>query len=126
MAKKKQPRTDVPDPAKNVAAAGAGTARKSAGLSAAEFNNVSGAPSPNTKTVAKKGSGKQGDAGQGTAGNRSQIPAERLGPAFTVSAAMVKQVDPSAGSTQANGRIVPSACVRSTRGSFDSERLADY
>lgn len=124
MAKKNM--TDVPDPAKNVAAAGSGTARKSAGLSAAEFKNVSGAGSPNTKTVKKKGSAKQGDAGLGSAGNRSQITADRLGPSFTVSAAMVTQVDPAAGSTQANGRIVPSACVRSTRGSFDSERLADY
>lgn len=117
-------KTDVPDPAKNVAAAGAGTARKSVGNSASEFTNVSGAPSANTKRVVKEGFGK-GAAALGTKANRGPIPAERLGPSFTVSASIVKQVDPAAGSTQANGRIVPSACLR-TRCNFDSERGASY
>lgn len=118
-------KTDVPNPDDNVAAAGKGTARKSVGRSAEKFVNVSGASSPNTKTVAKKGFGKQGNAGLGVKENRSPIVAERLGPQFTVSAQVVKQVDPAAGSTQANGRIVPSACVRS-RCNFDDERGRAY
>lgn len=118
-------KTNVPNPDDNVRAAGAGSLRKSMGDGAQKFKNVSGAASPNTKTVKKTGSGKQGDAGLGSGGNRGPISAERLGPQFTVSASIVKQIDPSAGLTQANGRVVPPSVVRS-RPSFDDERGRSY
>ena len=117
--------TDVPDPAANVAATGKGTARTAVGTSMSSAKNVSGAASPNTKALKKHQSGGGSDSHLGRAAHRSASTADRLGPAFAPRAVMVHQIDPAAGATQANGRIVPSATIR-TRASFDSGDQASY
>lgn len=116
--------TDVPNPDANVAATGRGSSRKAAGTSVyTQVSNVSGAPSPNTIAVPRK-NGRDGNALLGGTGHRSPMLAERLGPKFAPQMAMCKQIDPSAGATQANGKIVPASTVRS--GSFTSEIQSAY
>lgn len=117
--------TDVPNPDVNVAATGSGTARKAAGTSVyTNVSNVSGVGSPNTTRVPRKNA-RQGNAGLGPTGHRSPTTADRLGPAFAPRATMCRQIDPSAGATQANGRIVPPAVIRSGA-SFASGNQASY
>lgn len=118
--------TDVPNPDVNVAATGKGTARRAAGTSVyTSVVNVSGAASPNTTRVSKKGSSKNGAALQGTTGHRAPMLAQRLGPAFAPQVTMARQCEPAAGATQANGRIVPPAVIRSSA-SFASGNQASY
>ena len=58
--------------------------------------------------------------------NIQQTPAmERMGAAYTIKGAIHKPTDPSAGMTQANGRVISSATNRD-RGNFDGGAGASY
>jgi hypothetical protein len=95
--------------------------RSSMGKSGVAFTSPSASPvagtlRPRTNTAA-------GDpTAAGTKSNREnvqQTPAmERMGAAHTIKGSYMKQTDPAAGLTQANGRIVSPSVIRSTQ-SFD-------
>lgn len=64
--------------------------------------------------VAKKGNAKGGAAWEGPAGSRSQVLAssEKSGASYRVKAVTPPMIDPAAGATQANGKIIASAIKR--------------
>ena len=62
--------------------------------------------------VPKKGNAKGGAPWEGPTGSRGQISQERLGASHTVSVVTPPMIDPAAGATQANGKIIPSAISR--------------
>jgi len=74
----------------------------------ADAVNVSGAPSKNTKPVAKKGAGVGGMIAAATASHRPGI-LERNGASLRISTTLYKANAAEAGDTQRHVRIVPSA-----------------
>lgn len=86
-----------------------------------KFSSPSASPAAGT-LVEKKNAAAGDPTASGTKANRaniSQTPAmERMGAAHTIKGQYMKQTDPAAGLTQANGRIVSPSVIRSTQ-SFD-------
>lgn len=62
--------------------------------------------------VPKTGNAKGGVPFEGPKAVRSNIEQERLGASHTVSVVTPPMIDPAAGATQANGKIIPSAISR--------------
>ena len=87
--------------------------RKSVGREATKFSSPSA--SPKAGTLVPKGNTAAGDPyGAGTKVNRVNEPyaGERKGASYSIKATYMKQTDPAAGLTQANGRIVSPAVTR--------------
>jgi hypothetical protein len=61
-----------------------------------------------------KGNTQSMDPTAGGAGNRTNVSQERLGASYRVSVPYTPTVDPTAGPTMANSRIVPSVQGRQT------------
>jgi hypothetical protein len=91
------------------------------GSEGVKFSSPSASPASGT-LVEKKNTAAGDPTASGTKANRvnvQQTPAmERNGAANTIKGMYMKQTDPAAGLTQANGRIVSPSVVRSTQ-SFD-------
>jgi hypothetical protein len=97
------------------AAAGNTQGRKTLGREGTKFTSPSASPDAGT-LVPKKNTAAGDPTGAGTKANRvneARVPgAERKGAAYSVKATYMKQTDPSAGMTQANGRIVSPSVTR--------------
>jgi hypothetical protein len=96
-------------------AAGNTQGRKTMGDEGRKFTSPSASPQAGT-LIPKKNTAAGDPTGAGTKSNRvneMRAPgAERKGAAYSVKATYMKQTDPSAGMTQANGRIVSPAVTR--------------
>jgi hypothetical protein len=96
-------------------AAGNTQGRKTMGDEGRKFTSPSASPKAGT-LIPKKNTAAGDPTGAGTKANRVNQPAaqggERKGAAYSVKATYMKQTDPSAGMTQANGRIVSPAVTR--------------
>jgi hypothetical protein len=88
--------------------------RKPMGKDGLSFTSPSANPASGT-LVPKKNVAAGDPYGAGTKVNRVNQPyaGERKGAAYSIKATYMKQTDPAAGLTQANGRIVSPAVVRS-------------
>jgi hypothetical protein len=97
------------------AAAGNTQGRKTMGDEGRKFTSPSASPQAGT-LVPKKNTAAGDPTGAGTKANRvneARVPgAERKGAAYSIKATYMKQTDPSAGMTQANGRVVSPAVTR--------------
>jgi hypothetical protein len=95
------------------AAAGNTQGRKTMGNEGRKFTSPSAKPEAGT-LVPKKNTAAGDPYGAGTKVNRVNQPyaGERKGAAYSIKATYMKQTDPSAGLTQANGRIVSPAVTR--------------
>ena len=97
------------------AAAGNTQGRKTMGDEGRKFTSPSASPQAGT-LVPKKNTAAGDPTAAGTKANRvneARVPgAERKGAAYSIKATYMKQTDPSAGMTQANGRIVSPAVTR--------------
>jgi hypothetical protein len=101
--------------------------RSSMGRSATSFTSPSSSPA--SGKLMPRGNTQAGDPAvqnQGTRVNRPISASERNGAAHTVIASIVKQNEPSAGATQANGRIIPASTKRSQAGSFGEGMGTSY
>jgi hypothetical protein len=102
--------------AEAMVSSGPQNARVSMGMStfavdpAATMNSVDELnPKQMRGTLIPKKSTQAGDPTAGGKANHANVPyTERLGSSFRVKAVMGKQIDPAAGATMANARIVPS------------------
>ena len=87
------------------------------GKEGVKFSSPSASPDAGT-LVPKKNTAAGDPYGAGTKVNRVNQPiapgGERQGAAYSIKASYMKATDPAAGLTQANGRIVSPAVVRST------------
>ena len=96
-------------------AAGNTQGRKTMGDEGRKFTSPSASPQAGT-LIPKKNTAAGDPTGAGTKSNRvneMRAPgAERKGAAYSVKATYMKQTDPSAGMTQANGRVVSPAVTR--------------
>lgn len=94
-------------------AAGNTQGRQSSGREGTKFSSPSASPKSGT-LVPKKNVAAGDPTGAGTKANRANTPyaGERKGAAYSIKATYMKQTDPSAGMTQANGRIVSPSVVR--------------
>jgi hypothetical protein len=96
-------------------AAGNTQGRKTMGDEGRKFTSPSASPQAGT-LIPKKNTAAGDPTGAGTKSNRVNQPAaqggERKGAAYSVKATYMKQTDPSAGMTQANGRVVSPAVTR--------------
>ena len=95
------------------AAAGNTQGRSTLGREGTKFTSPSA--SPKAGTLVPKQNKAAGDPyGAGTKVNRVNKPyaGERKGAAYSVTATYMKQTDPAAGLTQANGRIVSPSVTR--------------
>lgn len=92
------------------------TGRAPMGKEGVKFSSPSASPASGT-LVPKKNVAAGDPTGAGTKANRvneAGAPGgERKGAAYSIKATYMKQTDPAAGLTQANGRIVSPAIVRS-------------
>jgi hypothetical protein len=97
------------------AAAGNTQGRKTMGDEGRKFTSPSASPQAGT-LVPKKNTAAGDPTAAGTKANRvneARVPgAERKGAAYSIKATYMKQTDPSAGMTQANGRVVSPAVTR--------------
>ena len=95
------------------AAAGNTQGRKTMGDEGRKFTSPSASPEAGT-LIPKKNTAAGDPTGAGTKVNRVNQPyaGERKGAAYSVKATYMKQTDPSAGMTQANGRVVSPSVVR--------------
>jgi hypothetical protein len=97
------------------AAAGNTQGRKTMGDEGRKFTSPSASPKAGT-LIPKKNTAAGDPTAAGTKANRlneARVPgAERKGAAYSIKATYMKQTDPSAGMTQANGRIVSPAVTR--------------
>ena len=86
-----------------------------------KFSSPSASPAAGT-LVEKKNAAAGDPTASGTKMNRTNVQQtpemERNGAAHTIKGNYMKQTDPAAGATQANGRIVSPSVIRSTQ-SFD-------
>ena len=96
-----------------------GAPRVPMGKEGAKFTTPSAKPSAGT-LVKKKNTAAGDPTASGTKANRKNAPyspstagTERKGAAYSIKASYMKSNDPAAGLTQANGRIVNPAVVRS-------------
>jgi hypothetical protein len=117
-----RPRVSLPTPEEALAGmARVGSPRIPMGTSMVhDFVNTSGAPLRGTLTP--RGNKQSGGAvyenqtippaSPGTPANRTNIPQERLGAQYRVSAYVPAPIGPEAAPTQANGRIITSAITR--------------
>jgi len=80
---------------------------------------------PGAGKLVPKGSEKSVDPAASGTGNKVNIARERTGATYRVTPAYMKQTDPSAGATQANGRIIKSATNRD-RTNFDGGAGTSY
>ena len=88
--------------------------RASMGTEGVKFTSPSASPA--SGTLAPKNNTAAGDpTAAGTKANRANAPyqGERMGAAYSIKASYMKSTAPEAGLTQANGRIVSPAVVRS-------------
>jgi len=103
------------------AAAGNTQGRSTMGKEGVKFSSPSASPASGT-LVGKKNTAAGDPTASGTKSNRVNVPKtpamERNGAAQTIKGNYMKQTDPAAGATQANGRIVSPSVIRSTQ-SFD-------
>jgi hypothetical protein len=94
-----------------------GNGRTPMGKDGLSFTSPSANPASGTQ-VPKKNVAAGDPTGAGTKANRvneAGAPGgERKGAAYSIKATYMKQTDPAAGLTQANGRIVSPAVIRST------------
>jgi hypothetical protein len=90
------------------------TGRAPMGKEGVKFSSPSASPAAGT-LVPKKNAAAGDPTGAGTKVNRTNQPytGERKGAAYSIKASYMKATDPAAGLTQANGRIVSPAVVRS-------------
>lgn len=95
--------------AKNIAPAPVGD---SAPIGSANVVNASGAPSKNTKLMARKNAQAADPAFQ-PYGKRAYAPKERCGACYGVQVGFEAHVAPEAGATQGNGRLFSAAINRS-------------
>ena len=97
------------------AAAGNTQGRKTMGDEGRKFTSPSASPEAGT-LIPKKNTAAGDPTGAGTKANRAFAAGapggERKGAAYSIKATYMKQTDPSAGMTQANGRIVSPSVVR--------------
>jgi len=95
------------------ASAGNTQGRKTIGDEGRKFTSPSASPQAGT-LVPKKNTAAGDPYGAGTKVNRVNQPysGERKGAAYSIKATYMKQTDPSAGMTQANGRIVSPSVTR--------------
>lgn len=97
------------------AAAGNTQGRKTMGDEGRKFTSPSASPESGT-LIPKKNTAAGDPTGAGTKVNRAFAAGapggERKGAAYSIKATYMKQTDPSAGMTQANGRIVSPSVVR--------------
>ena len=95
--------------------------RSSMGREGLKFTSPSASPASGT-LESRKNAAAGDPTAPGTKANRAnvqQTPAmEKMGAAHTIKGNYMKQTDPAAGMTQANGRIVSPSVIRSTQ-SFD-------
>ena len=107
-------------------AAGNTQGRKTIGNEARKFTSPSASPEAGT-LVPKKNTAAGDPYAAGTKVNRVNEPyaGERKGAAYSIKARYTKATDPAAGLTQANGRIVSPAVVRSA-GSFAEGNSTSY
>jgi hypothetical protein len=101
--------------------------RSSMGRAATTFTSPSASPASG-KLMPRKNT-QAGDPAIENQGTRKYAPisaSERNGAAHTVIASIVKQNEPSAGETQANGRIIPASTKRSQLGSFGEGMGTSY
>lgn len=117
-----RPRVSLPTPEEALAGmARVGSPRIPMGTSMVhDFVNTSGAPLRGT--LIPRGNKQSGGAvyenqtippaSPGTPANRTNIPQERLGAQYRVSAYVPAPIGPEAAPTQANGRIITSAITR--------------
>ena len=93
-------------------AAGNTQGRESSGREGTKFSSPSA--SPKSGTLVPKKNTAAGDPAITNPGVRANAPyaGERKGAAYSVKATYMKQTDPSAGMTQANGRVVSPSVVR--------------
>jgi hypothetical protein len=75
-----------------------------------EATHFTAAAPKSGKLVAKKGAQAGDPTGAGTAQHRKMT--EKHGAAYSVGSRYMKQNEPSAGATQANGRIIPAVMQR--------------
>lgn len=80
-----------------------------------DFANANAVPPLRGELVEKTGNAKGGDPTPPTGAPREQVPAsvERSGASFRIRTVTPPMVDPAAGATQANGKIVPPVMRRS-------------
>jgi hypothetical protein len=98
-----------------------GAPRKPMGKDALAFTSPSAKPA--SGKLMPRGNKQAGDPAAQTVGIRENRPisaAERQGAAHTIVANIVKQNDPAAGLTQANGRVIPATTKRNFGGGVDS------
>ncbi len=97
------------------AAAGNTQGRKTMGSEGRKFTSPSASPEAGT-LIPKKNTAAGDPTASGTKVNRAFAAGapggERKGAAYSIKATYMKQTDPSAGMTQANGRIVSPSVVR--------------
>ncbi len=97
------------------AAAGNTQGRKTMGSEGRKFTSPSASPEAGT-LIPKKNTAAGDPTGAGTKANRAFAAGapggERKGAAYSIKATYMKQTDPSAGMTQANGRVVSPSVVR--------------
>lgn len=126
-------RVSLPTPEEALAGmAAVGSPRVPMGTSMVhDFQNVSGTPVRGTLMPRgnKQGGAPYEDqtvppASPGLPANRTNIPQERLGAQYRVSAMVPAPVMAEAAATQANGRIVPSSVVR--EGNFEDSARNSY
>jgi hypothetical protein len=103
-----------------------GNGRTPMGKDGLSFTSPSASPASGTM-VPKKNAAAGDPTGAGTKANRANQPyaGERKGAAYSIKARYTKATDPAAGLTQANGRIVSPAVVRSA-GSFAEGNSTSY
>ena len=97
-----------------------GSPRVPMGKEGVAFTSPSANPASGT-LVPKKNTAAGDPAVQGQ-GTRANVPysGERKGAAHTIAVNIVKQTDPAAGLTQANGRIIPATTKRNFGGGVDT------
>ena len=97
-----------------------GAPRKPMGKDALSFTSPSAKPASG-KLVTRGGAQAADPAVQGQ-GTRANVPyaGERQGAAHSIAVNIVKQNDPAAGLTQANGKTIPATTKRNFGGGVDS------
>lgn len=106
-------RVNLPTPEEALAGmARVGSPRVPMGTSAITAFAKAPAIPPLRGTMVPKGNAKSADPALGPTSRRGNVPQERLGAAHMVTFMTPPMIDPAAGATQANGRIIPSSITR--------------
>ena len=94
-----------------------GAPRSPMGREGTKFSSPSAKPA--SGKARPRGNAAAGDPAMQGQGTRKNVPVERSGAKHTVVTNIVKQNDPAAGLTQANGRILSAATKRGESSSFN-------